>query len=116
MSLASHPACAGARGRRDTPPAPAARRAEGDGSARRLLDDVAGDPSAATAERLGLVRVVVAAGVDYERVALERGEIRDVRGGELLAGGAVGRDLESREVAEVAVTLGTGVLPGASGV
>jgi hypothetical protein len=42
-----------------------------------LPNDAAGDAGAAAAERLGLVAVVVAAGMDHQRVALEPVELGD---------------------------------------
>src|SRR5947199_14433 len=75
------------------------------GQGRRLPTYPAGDPATTPAERLGLVGIVVAAGMDHQGTPPDGAQVLDARGGQLLPGGTVGLDREDRQVAEMAVTL-----------
>jgi hypothetical protein len=59
-----------------------------------LFDDAAGDAGTAAAERLRLIAVIVAAGMDHHRLAAQRADILDVRRAKRLGHSAVGRDLQ----------------------
>ena len=70
-----------------------------------LFDDAAGDARPAAAERLRLVAVVVAARMDHERAPLGIRHF-EARCRERRLRGAVGRHLEHREIALVAISSG----------
>src|SRR5215207_4764867 len=70
-----------------------------------LLNDTAGNTGTATAERLRLVGVVVAGGMDHQRVALEQVEISDPGCCQLPLGRAIRGDGEYRQVAQMASAL-----------
>jgi membrane-associated PAP2 superfamily phosphatase len=63
---------------------------------RSTADHAARDACAATAERRGMVGMVVSAGMDHQRTLRDLGELRQPRGEHRLHGGAVGRDIKRR--------------------
>src|SRR5690606_24284482 len=92
------------------------RRLAGRPAARLLRDDAAGDAAAAAAQRLGMVAVVVAAGVHHQRAALHLGQ-RQARRQHRIGGGAVGIHIQRRQVAAVGAVVPWGaVVLGAIGI
>src|SRR6185312_13055245 len=82
----------------------------------RSADDATGDPAAAAAECRGLVAVVVAAGVDDQRMTLELRCILDARRGQALGGCAVGGNVQYRQIAVMALAVRAFVPAGVIGV
>jgi len=80
-------------------------------SALRLLNETACQASAASAERMGLVRVVVAAGMDYQGTSLHIGN-PEARCQYRVSGITRRIDEQGRQIAEMAIAPRRAVTPG----